>query len=530
MSTSKSKVEVFLELVLRSGLVEKDRLQQSLAALKRRSDAASRSDVDFVAQSLVDEGLLTRWQCERLLEGRYRGFFLGKYKLQDHLGSGGMSKVYLAEHVLLQRQVAIKVLPQERVEDASYLARFQREAQAAAALDHPNIVRAYDVDHDGNIHYLVMEFVEGRDLQRMVHEDGPLSYSAAADFIRQSALGLAHAHKAGLIHRDVKPANLFVDRHNVVKILDLGLARFSGGEEKASLTLSRDENVLGTADYLAPEQARDSHRVDLRADIYSLGCSLYYCLTGRPPFAEGTLPQRLMAHQRQEPPSIYDRRPDAPRELVDICLRMMAKKPAQRYQTMEEVARVLGDWLAVNRRPGDSQPGGSSGQYAAVSVSRSARGALSGGGSSGSSPTAPGASGGMRKIVAASGALSDVSPGLSQASRAERSGDVAKPRPKNPSQNNLGQPARPRDAEARIGFGTGAKKRLPVAKSLEREMATDQSAELETTSVLPQVRPTRIIPVARRAEVLWLWAAVGVGAILALGMLVLYFVMSGRPM
>ena len=219
-----------------------------------------------------------------------------------------MSSVYLAEHVLMQRRVAIKVLPKDRVEDSSYLARFHREAQAAAALDHRNIVRAYDVDNDGSNHYLVMEYVEGRDLQHIVKEDGPLDYAAAAEYIRQAAEGLAHAHQAGLIHRDVKPANLLVDQKNVVKVLDLGLARFTD-ESKASLTVAFDENVLGTADYLAPEQALDSHGVDARADIYGLGCSLYYLLTGHPPFPGGTLPQRLMMHQKQPPPSIYRRPP-----------------------------------------------------------------------------------------------------------------------------------------------------------------------------------------------------------------------------
>ncbi len=156
-----------------------------------------------------------------------------------------------------------------------------------------------------------MEYVEGRDLQQMVKQQGPLDYASAAEYIRQAAEGLAHAHQAGLIHRDVKPANLLVDRKNVVKVLDLGLARFTD-EDRASLTVQYDENVLGTADYLAPEQAIDSHGVDARADIYSLGCSLYYLLTGHPPFPDGTLPQRLMAHQKQPPPSIRLDRPRCP--------------------------------------------------------------------------------------------------------------------------------------------------------------------------------------------------------------------------
>jgi serine/threonine protein kinase len=354
-----STVDSFLDLVRRSGLVEKDQLNAVLADLQEQAGGSPPADADFVAKKLVEAGLLTRWQCDNILEGRHKGFFLGKYKLLDHLGTGGMSSVYLAEHVLMQRLVAIKVLPKNRVEDSSYLARFHREAQAAAALDHRNIVRAYDVDNDGNIHYLVMEYVEGRDLQQMVKSDGPMDYLIAADFIRQAADGLAHAHKAGLIHRDVKPANLLVDEKKVVKVLDLGLARFTS-DEHASLTVAFDENVLGTADYLAPEQALDSHGVDGRADIYSLGCSLYFLLTGHPPFPDGTLPQRLMMHQKQPPPSIFKDRPDAPQELVDICLKMMAKKPDQRYQSMADVSLALADWLESQGKKAESPSGSGS--------------------------------------------------------------------------------------------------------------------------------------------------------------------------
>ena len=309
-----------------------------------RAGGHSISDTEMVARRLVEANLITRWQADRMLEGRYKGFFLGKYKLLDHLGTGGMSRVYLGEHVLMQRRVAIKVLPKDRVEDSSYLARFHREAQAAAALDHRNIVRAYDIDNVGDLHYIVMEYVEGRDLQQIVKEEGPMDFVAAAEYIRQAAEGLEHAHRSGLIHRDVKPGNLLVDQKNVVKILDLGLARFVD-EQKASLTVAFDENVLGTADYLAPEQALDSHSVNARADIYGLGCSLYYLLTGHPPFVGGTLAQRLMMHQKQQPPSILVDRPDAPAELVEICMKMIAKKPADRYQTAAEVARELAAWL-----------------------------------------------------------------------------------------------------------------------------------------------------------------------------------------
>ena len=279
----------------------------------------------------MERKLLTRWQCDRLKEGRHKGFILGKYKLLGLLGTGGMSSVYLAEHMLMQRRVAIKVLPRSRVDDSSYLARFRREAQAVAALDHRNIVRAYDIDNEGNTHYLVMEHVDGRDLNTIIKNDGPLDYDVAAEYIRQAAEGLEHAHGANLIHRDVKPANLLIDPRGMVKILDMGLARFTD-EQQTSLTRLHDENVLGTADYLAPEQAKDSHSADHRADIYSLGCTLYYLLTGRPPFNEGTLAQRIAKHQTQSPPSIYEFRSDAPQPLVDVCVRMMAKQPGAAFK------------------------------------------------------------------------------------------------------------------------------------------------------------------------------------------------------
>ena len=353
---AKMNSEAFLDLVRKSGLVEGETLGRVLAELQSTAGDAALADTEFVSKKLIDAGLLTRWQCDRLFEGRHKGFFLKKYKLLDLLGTGGMSSVYLAEHTLLQRRVAIKILPKNRVEDTSYLARFHREALAAAQLDHKNIVRAYDIDNLDKTHFFVMEYVEGRDLQQIVKAEGPLDYIPAAEYIRQAAEGLAHAHKAGLIHRDVKPANLLVDRKNVVKVLDLGLARFTE-EDKASLTVAFDENVLGTADYLAPEQAIDSHGVDHRADIYSLGCTMYFLLTGHPPFPEGTLPQRLMQHQKQMPPSIRDSRPDAPVELMDICMKMIAKKPDQRYQSMFDVARVLNSWLATKGKGKAEEPG-----------------------------------------------------------------------------------------------------------------------------------------------------------------------------
>lgn len=309
-------------------------------------------DPDAVADALIAEGVITRWQAEKLLQGKHRGFFLGPYRLLDMLGKGGMGAVYLAEHTLMRRRCAIKVLPAKNIGSRSYLERFYREAQAVAAMDHKNIVRAYDVNQakvgDSDVHFLAMEYVEGRDLQRVVDEDGVLRYTDAAEYIRQSAEGLAHAHEANMVHRDIKPANLLVNTKGVVKILDLGLAKLIDDAQEASLTVAHQETVLGTADYLAPEQAVDSHNTDHRADIYSLGCTFYFLLTGHPPFCEGSVANRLLNHQIKPPPPIRDDRPDAPDSLLAIIDRMMAKKREERYQSAQDVADDLTRWLAEN--------------------------------------------------------------------------------------------------------------------------------------------------------------------------------------
>ena len=337
--------ETFLSLVRQSGLLDPEVLKRHLKELQDRS--VDFTDSAALATGLVERNALTRWQADKILVGKHKGFFLGKYRLMSHLGKGGMSSVYLAEHVLMRRRVAIKVLPQGRVDDSSYLQRFHREAQAVAALDHRNIVRAYDVDQEGAVHFLVMEFVPGQSLQELVARGGVVSPVVAAEYIRQAAEGLAAAHKAGLVHRDIKPGNLLVDEKGTVKLLDLGLARFSSdGDDASSLTIANEEKVLGTADYLAPEQALDSHLVDARADLYSLGGTLYFLLVGNPPFPEGSVAQRLMAHQTREPVSIGIKRPEVPETLVAIVEKLMKKKADDRYQTAKEASAALFQWLA----------------------------------------------------------------------------------------------------------------------------------------------------------------------------------------
>lgn len=341
---AKPDAQSFVELVKRSQLVEDEPLERVLAKLRAKHGKKLPEDAQLIANALIEAELLTEWQADKLLAGKHRGFILGKYKLLRMLGKGGMSSVYLAEHILMRARRAIKVLPKNRVQDATYLDRFRIEARAAAKLDDPNIIRTYDIDeHDGQ-HYLVMEYVEGQDLHQYVREKGPLSFVAAANYIAQVARGLAHAHEMGLVHRDIKPANCLVDKNDVVKLLDMGLARLI--DDEASLTLDNNENVLGTADYLAPEQALNSHKADARSDVYSLGCTFYFLLTGHPPFPEGSISERLLKHQVETAPSILKDRPDAPPILVRICEKMMAKKPSDRYQTAKEVEESLTDWLA----------------------------------------------------------------------------------------------------------------------------------------------------------------------------------------
>lgn len=338
----------FLDRVQRSGLIA----EQDMSQLRQDLDAqgVDLGDARAIAAALVEQQALTRWQADKVLEGKHKGFFLGSYRLLRPLGRGGMGAVFLAQHEMMRRRCAIKVLPHSQIkEGSSVLKRFYVEAQAVAALDHQNIVRAYDVaveSKDGkDTHYLVMEYVEGHDLQTLVQDQGVLDYVKTAEYLRQTANGLAHAHEAGLIHRDIKPANLLVDTKGVVKILDLGLARFFDDSQQASLTKAFNETVLGTADYLSPEQALNSHTVDHRTDIYSLGCTAYFMLVGTPPFPDGTVAQRLVAHQIKSPDPIKEKRPDAPPSLLAIVDKMMAKKAEDRFQAAEEIATILAAWL-----------------------------------------------------------------------------------------------------------------------------------------------------------------------------------------
>ncbi|QJX00093.1 serine/threonine-protein kinase [Frigoriglobus tundricola] len=324
----------FLGLIRKSGLID-DRLLAD-DALDLPSDPAA------CAAALVAAKRLTAFQAEQLLAGQVRGLVLGAYRVLRPLGQGGMGVVYLAEHADLARRVAIKVLGDEQAKEELALERFFREARAVAALDHPNIVRLHDIGRAGGTHFLVMEFVDGTDLQALLERTGPLPHVQAAGYIAQAAAGLQHAHEMGFIHRDIKPANLIVSKSGVVKVLDMGLARSVTNPRDALTSQLGDNGITGTVDFLSPEQAR-SGSLDARTDIYSLGAAFYTLLAGRPPYG-GSTGQKLARHQMAVPPDVRVVRPEVPVELSAVIARMMAKHPGDRFPSARDVIAALAPW------------------------------------------------------------------------------------------------------------------------------------------------------------------------------------------
>ena len=357
----------FLRALADSGLLNAHDLQPVLA----ECPALGENDTPALVSELTARGLLNDYQVTRLISGQTFGLVLGNYRILDRIGAGGMGVVYKAEHVHMKRAVAIKVLaPDDGEERAVFLERFTSEMQALAVLRHPNIVLAYDAGEvaspgtSGTVRYLVMEYVPGVDLEQYVLEHGPLPAALACDFIRQAADGLRHAHEHGLIHRDIKPSNLLVTSltrgpvgappgagalpHGQVKILDFGLARL------CRRRCTEEYSMLGTVDYMAPEQARDARSVDVRADIYGLGGTLYWLLTGRRPFPGDRPPlEELLARQHETPLPVRNFRDDIPLELEAIVCQMMALNPDDRYPTPAALIAALNYFL----EPVGSLPG-----------------------------------------------------------------------------------------------------------------------------------------------------------------------------
>ena len=326
----------FLAVLDQSGLLARDRTD-SVADL-----LAGQGTAEGVAGVLVRERYLTPFQARQLLRGRHAGFFpADKYKVLDVLGEGGMGRVLLCEHLLLQKLVAVKQLHPTECGVPGSVERFLREARAVAKLDHPNIVRVMDVDSTGKGPLIVMDYVDGTNLHALVADRGKLPVRRVAEYVRQAALALGCAHGAGLIHRDVKPGNLMLDRTGTVKVIDFGLSRITAVADPTEDDAWDDSFLLGTADFVSPEQASEHDTVDPRSDIYSLGCTAYFLLTGRFPFDGGSVKDKLARHKAESAPLASRACPEVPEAFAAAVAKMMMKAPDQRFQSADEVVAAM---------------------------------------------------------------------------------------------------------------------------------------------------------------------------------------------
>lgn len=338
--------KVFLANLRESGLLSGEDLDRVYSV--DLGDGNARN----LARSCMEMGLLTRFQAERILNGKTSGLMFGQYRILEELGRGGMGRVYRAVHERMERQVAIKVLSPQLMRSPKAQMLFDREVRAISRLSHPNIVTAYDANEANGRHFLVLELVEGPNLSRFLRKNGRLNVDQALEYIKQAGLGLAHAHKRGLVHRDIKPANLLISLEEKagkmvpgpIKISDFGLARLRDqetGESGESSIAAVTQSVTGTPDYISPEQAYDVHQADIRSDIYSLGCTLYQCLTGKTPFEGNNIIEKLVRHASEAPPNPQSICPEIPDRVVQLVSRMMAKLPEQRFQNPDELCAEI---------------------------------------------------------------------------------------------------------------------------------------------------------------------------------------------
>ncbi|MBN2578471.1 MAG: SUMF1/EgtB/PvdO family nonheme iron enzyme [Pirellulales bacterium] len=342
-SSETVSLEKFVDSLTECGLMSRGDVEEYLDLFPEEDRPR---DGKQLAEALYYGKKLTRFQVQAVYQGKTRGLVVGNYIVLDRLGKGGMGQVYQARHRKMDRVVALKMLPTQSTKSDESVKRFQREVKAAAKLSHPHIVTAYDADEYKGVHFLVMEYVEGKDLAHVVKQQGPLPVGQAVECLLQTAQGLDYAHRQGVIHRDIKPHNLLLDVRGNVKILDMGLARIEqtvgAADAAGNEALTLDGQIMGTLDYMSPEQALDTKTADARADIYSLGCTLHYLLTGKPPYPGDTIAKRILAHRTNPVPSLRRQRDDVPEPLDALFRSMLAKRPDDRPRTMAEVIAALG--------------------------------------------------------------------------------------------------------------------------------------------------------------------------------------------
>jgi serine/threonine protein kinase len=344
--TSQTSQSVLRNAALASGLLSPQQLNDALASLSDTESAlqhaADQITDEMLGRRLVELGYLNRWQVEQLKEGRTK-FTLGPYRIVDALGRGGMGHVFKAEHKLLGRIEAIKVLPKSKSTPEAVTA-FGREIRAQAQLDHPNLVRVTYADFEGDTYFFVTEYVPGTDLRKLVRRNGPLPYRVAAAILSQAAEGLHYAHRRGLVHRDVKPGNLLVTPDGRTKITDLGLAWFLMDDLEAGKPAGKVGSLVGTADYLAPETIRQPDKILPVSDVYGLGCTMYYAVTGKVPFPGGSTADKIRRHLAETPLNPLHFNPDLPDAFCDAIAAMMDKNPDTRTPTAAAVAELLLPW------------------------------------------------------------------------------------------------------------------------------------------------------------------------------------------
>ncbi|MGY8769551.1 MAG: serine/threonine protein kinase [Pirellulales bacterium] len=334
---SSTETKKFRDSAIVSGLITQDQIENMVAALRKKTIKQNIDD-ESLAEAFVESKELTRYQADQLKKGLTK-LTLGAYVITDWIGQGGMGQVFKAEHNFMGREVAVKVLPLQRSTPES-ITRFMREIRMQAQLDHPCLVRAYDAGQDGNVHFLVTEYIPGTDLRRLIRTNGHLTQHQSAGIIARAARGLGYAHQEGMIHRDVKPGNILVTPDGKAKVSDLGLADFmndSSGESKIG-------KIVGTIDYIAPEQIKNPHGITETCDLYALGCTFYYALTGKVPFPGGSVKEKARRHCEDTPWHPHRFNPDIDRELVDLVAEMMEKDPLKRIQSASEIVTRLEPW------------------------------------------------------------------------------------------------------------------------------------------------------------------------------------------